>query len=362
MAENLMMSTSVPGSFLRDYWYVGAWSDEVTEKPLARTLLGESLVFYRKPDGNVVALEDRCAHRRLPLSMGTVIGDTIRCAYHGLVYDPAGKCIKIPGQDGVPALARVRSYPVVERNAFVSVWMGDPAAADESAAISFPRLGDPGWGHSKVRLAVRAHYLLIIDNLLDLSHVAYVHNSTIGNAPVAENAVVKTSAANGTVRITREMVNVPAARTYSEFGPYKGLFDRWQFSEYMPPGYFLINNGCAAPNSANGDDRRLHGPGEWGFQVYHCITPQDERHTHQFWAIAYANATIAPADRAEFNRQHHQVISEDVAIYEAQQGALDASGNGLCAEDVRSSIVIQADAGLLQARRMIARLRAVARI
>jgi phenylpropionate dioxygenase-like ring-hydroxylating dioxygenase large terminal subunit len=356
-----MMSTSVPGDFLRDYWYVGAWSDEVNNKPLARTLLGDSIMFYRKPDGKVVALEDRCAHRRLPLSMGTVMGDTIQCAYHGLVYDAAGKCIKIPGQDSVPAGVRVRSYPVIERNQFVSVWMGDPAKAAESAAMSFPRLGDPGWAHSKVRLEVGANYLLIIDNLLDLSHVAYVHNSTIGNAPVAENAAVKTTAGNGTVRITREMVNVPAARTYAEFGPYKGLFDRWQLSEYTPPGYFLINNGCAAPNSA-GDESRLNGPGEWGFQVYHCITPQDARRTHQFWAIAYDNATVAPADRPEFNRQHHQVIAEDVAIYEAQQRALDASGDGVCADDVRSSILIHADAGLLQARRMIARLREGARI
>jgi phenylpropionate dioxygenase-like ring-hydroxylating dioxygenase large terminal subunit len=99
-----------------------------------------------------------------------------------------------------------------------------------------------------------------------------------------------------------------------------------------------------------------------GFPVYHCMTPQDARHTHQFWAIAYDSATVAPADRPEFNRQHHQVIAEDVAIYEAQQHALDASGDGVCADDVRSSILIHADAGLLQARRMIARLREGARI
>src|SRR6202047_1168385 len=315
--EAMIISTAAPGSFLRDHWCVGAWSDEVSEKPLARTLLGEGIVFYRNASGKVVALEDRCAHRRLPLSMGIVIGDTIQCGYHGLVYDCAGKCIKIPGQEGVPAGIGVRCYPVAEHHQFVSVWMGDPALADESAAIGFPRLGDPGWAHSKVRLEVGANFLLIIDNLLDLSHVAYVHNSTIGNRPLAENA---------------------------------------------PPGYFLINNGCAAPNSGADDDSRLAGPGEWGFQVYHCITPQDERRTHQFWAIAYDNATVAAKDRPEFNRQHHHVIAEDVAIYEAQQRALDDSGNGVCAEDIRSSVVIPADAGLLHARRMIARLRDEARI
>jgi phenylpropionate dioxygenase-like ring-hydroxylating dioxygenase large terminal subunit len=344
--------------FLRDHWYVGAWSDEVGLTPLARTLLGEPIVLFRKGDGRIVALEDRCAHRRLPLSMGRVIGDTIQCGYHGLVYDGTGTCIGIPGQQGIPASARVRSYPVVERNQFVSLWMGDPELADGTAAISFPRLADPGGAFSKVRLAVAANYLLIVDNLLDLSHVAYVHNSTIGNAPVAESATVKTTAAGGKVRITREMVNVPAARTYAEFGPYQGSFDRWQLSEYTPPGYFLINNGCAAANSGIGEDRRLAGPGEWGFQVYHCITPQDERRTHQFWAIAYDKTTVAAEQRAKFNRQHHHVIGEDVAIYEAQQRALDGDREGASAQDVRSAAVIRADAGLIHARRIINQLRA----
>jgi phenylpropionate dioxygenase-like ring-hydroxylating dioxygenase large terminal subunit len=149
------MRTAKPGMFLRDDWYVGAWSDEVSGKPLARTILGDPIVLYRKADGKVVALEDRCAHRRLPLSMGTVIGDTIQCAYHGLVYDCAGRCIKIPGQDGVPGGARIRFYPVVEQNQFVSIWMGDPAQADESAAVSFPRLADARCAHSAMAFAPR---------------------------------------------------------------------------------------------------------------------------------------------------------------------------------------------------------------
>jgi phenylpropionate dioxygenase-like ring-hydroxylating dioxygenase large terminal subunit len=220
--------------FLRDHWYVAAWSDEVGRDPIARTLLGEDIVLFRKLDGSVVALEDRCAHRRLPLSAGRVIGDTLQCGYHGLVYDERGHCISIPGQDARPGCG-VRHYPVVERDQFVSVWMGDAERADPSHAISFPKLSDPGWGVTKVRLTLRGNYLLVVDNLLDLSHVAYVHNTTIGNAAVAEQAEVKFSRSGNTVRVTRDMRAVPAARTYAEFGPHQGIFDRWQLSEFYPP-------------------------------------------------------------------------------------------------------------------------------
>ena len=338
--------------FLQDHWYVAAWSDEVTRKPLARTLLNENVVLFRKEDGTAIALEDRCAHRRLPLSVGNVIGDTIQCGYHGLVYDCAGLCIKVPGQSKNRAF-RVRSFPLVERDQFVSIWLGDPQSADESKVVSFPRLSDPNWAFSKVRLGVKANYLLIVDNLLDLSHVAYVHNSTIGNTAVAEDAQVKTQRLGDKVRITREMVNVPAPPTYAEFGRHKELFDRWQLSEYMPPGYFLINNGSAAANSGNGNDRRLETPGEWGFQVYHCITPETERRTHQFWAIAYHKDAVKAADRQEFNRQHHNVIAEDVGIYQAQQRALESDLRGASPEDVQSTAIIDADRGLIQARKII---------
>jgi phenylpropionate dioxygenase-like ring-hydroxylating dioxygenase large terminal subunit len=340
--------------YLRNHWYVAAWHDEVGQALLARTILGQSLVLFRTRDGTPFALEDRCAHRRLPLSAGRLVGDMIECRYHGLVYDCSGLCTKVPGQV-VPAGTRVKSYPVVERHKFIYVWMGDPAQADEAKIVSFPRLSDPSWGITKTRLHVKANYLLIIDNLLDLSHVAYVHNSTIGNAPVAEDAEVITERSEDTVRITREMINVPAARTYAEFGRHKGNFDRWQVSEFRPPSYFFINNGSAATGTPTGK-ARLDGPGEWGFQVYHGITPETEKTTHQFWVIAHELVAVPEAGREEFYRQCHQVIGEDLEIYEAQQRSLDADLHGASAEDVHSTIAIHADKGLIQARRTIEKM------
>jgi len=343
--------------FLRDHWYVAAFDDEVGRTPLARTILGDDLLLFRKQDGTAVALENRCAHRRLPLSAGRLIGDTIECGYHGLVYDCSGRCIKIPGQDHAPDGTVVTAYPVIERHRFVYVWMGAPEAADPASIISFPRLSDPDSGVTKVRLHIKANHLLVLDNLLDLSHIAYVHNSTIGNAAVAEQAGVKTRRDGSDVRVTREMNGVPAPRTYAEFGPNQGVFDRWQLSEFRPPGYYWINNGSASCGwRAPGNRDRIETQGQWGFEVYHGITPETATTTHQFWTLAHALDMVPAAARPEFYRQCHHVVYEDLAIYQAQQHSLDTDPRGASADEVGSRIAIDADRALLQARQIMREL------
>src|SRR5271154_645098 len=110
--------------FIRNSWYVAAIPNEVGATPLARTILGDPVVMFRKKDGKVVALRDRCAHRMLPLSLGKVSGDEIQCAYHGFVYDCTGKCVHVPGLKHVPSIAKVQTYPVIERHGYVWIWMG----------------------------------------------------------------------------------------------------------------------------------------------------------------------------------------------------------------------------------------------
>ena len=345
------------GRYLRNHWYVAAWSDELGKKDLlAVIMLNEDIVLYRKKDGTPVALENRCIHRRLPLSEGKRLGDDLMCGYHGLVYDCTGKCLKIPGQERVPAGASVKAYPVVERHAFIYVWMGDPADADESEIVDFPRLSDPDWGVTKVHLHIKSNYLLLIDNLLDLSHVAYLHGTTIGNAPVAEDADVIHERIGDVMRVTREMIDVPAARTYADFGAHKGNFDRWQLAEWRAPAYFLINNGSEAAGLREPGQERVFDRGEWGFQVYHGITPETDRSTNQFWVVCYEKSVVPPKSRKEFHRQCHQVIREDVGMYEAQQEMIDSDPKGATPENVGSRVTISFDQGLNQARRIIDRM------
>jgi len=132
--------------FLKNAWYVGAWDTEVgRQNLLRRTLLNEPVVFYRTEDGTPVALEDKCAHRHAPLSEGKLVGDMIQCPYHGLEYNADGDCVRVPGQSNVPPGCRVRSYPVVERNHWIWLWMGDPALANPDDIEDFHWMDAPGW-------------------------------------------------------------------------------------------------------------------------------------------------------------------------------------------------------------------------
>jgi hypothetical protein len=152
------------------------------------------------------------------------------------------------------------------------------------------------------------------------------------------------------------MNSVPAARTYAQFGPHQGIFDRWQLSEFYAPGYFLINNGSGRCGWRSEATDRIHTQGEWGFQVYHGITPETAHSTHQFWALAHEWSAVPPEGRSEFYAQAQQVVQEDLVVYEAQQRSLDTDLRGASAENVHSTVAIDADRGLLHARQIVREL------
>jgi len=197
--------------FLRNAWYVAAWDHEVTaDALLGRILLDEPVVLYRTRDRRVVALEDRCCHRHYPLHKGTLTQDCIQCRYHGFTYDGSGRCVRVPGQSNVPEAARVKSYPVVERYRWVWVWMGDPARADESKIVDFHWLDHPEWRAKGTTFHVKSNYELILENLLDLTHLTFLHGGTIGTYATAENAEVSTRATDHDVTVTRWIIDSPA--------------------------------------------------------------------------------------------------------------------------------------------------------
>src|SRR5262245_23096571 len=101
--------------FLRDQWYVAAMSAEVTDAPLGRTICNEPIVLFRPSSGGIAALEDRCPHRKAPLSLGRMCDGHIECAYHGIQFDGGGVCRLIPSQHAIPRGLTARSYPVVDR-------------------------------------------------------------------------------------------------------------------------------------------------------------------------------------------------------------------------------------------------------
>jgi len=169
--------------FLKNAWYCAGWDYMVTQGKqsiVARKLAGERVVLYRKPSGEVVALEDRCVHRQAALSLGQKEGDSLRCMYHGLKFAPSGQCTEIPGQATIPERACVRSFPVVEKDNWIWVWLGEPAKADPALIPFAVGPGDPEWSIKTSHMHVEANYRLEIANLADLTHLAWVHQKSLG--------------------------------------------------------------------------------------------------------------------------------------------------------------------------------------
>ena len=329
--------------YLRNAWYVAAWSREVGREPLARTLLDEPIVFYRTQDGAPVALQDRCCHRHLPLSLGELIGDELQCGYHGLRFDAAGACVAVPGQSAIPPGGRVRSYPVVEKFGWVWIWMGDPACADDSLIPNWWWADHPEWACARPdSLHIACNYRLITDNVLDVTHLSYVHASSIGSAAIAEFPV-ETEREDGLVRMTRWILDRPPPPMYKAAGGFTGNVDRWQIVEHVPPCFSVNDAGCAEVGSGAPQGNRSQGI---DLKALSAPTPETERTTHYFFAFVRAFGLDDPVLDKVFEEDFVDVFREDVVVLEAQQRMMEMKPDA-------PRIDINVDAAPLAARRML---------
>ncbi|MGH7717114.1 MAG: Rieske 2Fe-2S domain-containing protein, partial [Vulcanimicrobiaceae bacterium] len=316
--------------YLRNAWYVAMWSQNLAPGHLEpRTILGESLVFFRDAAGAVAALRDRCAHRFAPLSKGKLLGDRVQCGYHGLEFDRSGACVHNPhGRQNVPPQARVDSYPVAERNSLIWVWMGeqpaDPATIADFSILDLTPQTDVA---KRDWIRVRANYQLVNDNLLDLSHTSYLHDGILGNAEMVDSEI--------TVEQEGDVVTVGRA---SEGTPIPGLFeimwphenkrvDKWNSIRWTPPCNMLLYSGVCLP----GEDRRT-GTGYYGL---HFLTPETERTTHYHFTAARWNVlTQGAAANSEIREKlstgrRFAFAEQDAPMIEGQQRSLDESDEQL---------------------------------
>ena len=320
--------------FLRNAWYVAAWDREVGSKPLARTFLGEPVVLYRTGRGEPVGLEDRCCHRQLPLSMGKVEERGLRCGYHGLLFSQDGKCIEIPGQESIPPQARVRSYPLIEKYNWVWIWMGEPAKADPALIPDWWWADHAEWAFTKPdMIPVKCNYQLIADNVLDVTHLAYVHASSIG-APSITEFPGTVEREERLVRFTRWIRDRPPPPMYREAGAFPGNVDRWQIVEHVPPCFTVNFAGCKDAS------RRID------LMALSAPTPETEKTTHYFFGFVRNYSINDENAERMFSDGMVRVFNEDIPILEAQQRALDANP-GATRVDIRN------DAAPLAARRML---------
>ena len=318
--------------FLRNSWYVAAWDREVSRRLLARTFLGEAVVLFRKENGEPVALEDRCCHRQLPLSMGKLEGDDLRCGYHGLLFDSKGHCIQIPGQASVPPQAKVRAYPLIEKFNWLWIWMGDPARADSALVPNWWWADHQEWAFTRPEMIrVNCNYQLIADNVLDVTHLAYVHAASIG-APSITEFPGKVEREERLVRFTRWIRDRPPPPMYQEAGGFAGNVDRWQIVEHVPPCFSVNFAGCSD------SEKRID------LMALSAPTPETEKTTHYFFGFVRNFGLNDPEKERLFSEGMVKVFNEDIPVLEAQQRNLDAS---------RTRVDIGVDAAPLAARRML---------
>ena len=341
--------------FQRNAWYVAAWDHEVAaDKPLGRVILGEPVVLYRRRDGGAVALEDRCCHRHYPLHKGTVVDDCIQCHYHGLTFDDSGKCVRVPGQALIPETARVKRYPVAERHRWVWVWMGDPALADESGITDFHWMNDPQWRAKGAVYHVKGAYELVIENLLDLTHLSFVHQSTIGNQATAEQAEVTTRRTDHDVTVARWMIDTPPPPTYVKAGGFKGNVDRWQFINFTPPCFVRLDVGALdtgrgaalKKTAAFAAEGQLDGGIE--MRNMNAITPETATSCHYFWAQAHNFLLDQPQVTDMLFQQIDLAFRQDWEVFENQQRWIDLDPQA-------PRVDVNGDAGQIQALRLLRR-------
>lgn len=335
-----------PG-FIRNSWYVAAWSDEVDEQALfPRTLLGQPILLFRDSAGQIVAFHDQCCHRAAPLSLGRKEGNCIRCQYHGMKFDTSGKCVEIPGQDIIPEQARVRTYPVVERDRFIWIWMGDPEKADATRILDFFWHEHAEWRLRPGYIHYQANYQLVVDNLLDFSHLSFVHPMTLGTTASAETRSEVTRIDEG-LKITRWDYDSEMSPNHKRVAGFAGKVDRWQIYEWHPPGFLRMDAGSAPVGSGAPEGRRV--PESIQFRHTSVQTPETESTTHYFFCQARNFKLDDEAMTDAIFADVQKAFGEDRAVIEAQQRILNMNPHF-------KPTATMHDKGLNQARHLIQRL------
>jgi vanillate O-demethylase monooxygenase subunit len=309
--------------FLKNAWYVAAWDHELVDGTLlARTILGQPLVLY-KGESRIVALDNRCAHRGAKLSRGRLEGDCLRCMYHGLKFDSTGKCVQIPGQEKIPEKLYVRSYPVEERGHLIWIWMGDPARADANDIIDIPYLTDPDWRGLPGYLHYDANYLLIVDNLADFSHLAFVHTNSLGGSEeyAFKTKPVEIERLENGFRVERWHKNSQPPPYHRRVVPGNELVNRQNIGTMYVPGVFFLETAFS-PASDESDSKSLKR-----YRNCQFFTPETPTSTHFFWNYLHDYNIDDGNTTLSLYNSMVEGFMEDKVIIEDQQYQLDQDPN-----------------------------------
>jgi phenylpropionate dioxygenase-like ring-hydroxylating dioxygenase large terminal subunit len=340
-------------TFLRNTWYVAMWATDLEiGQVVQRTILGEPIAIYRKSDGTVAAITDQCAHRFAPLSQGTVCGDRLQCPYHGLQYGPDGACELNPhGSGRITPQLHLRAYPLVERHTLLWIWMGDAEPTPDTIP-DFSHLDEdaPGIVSKRDWMIIDVDYRLMADNLLDLSHVNFLHEGLLGHAGLVDAEVEIREEVEPTgvisLSVTRTSHDVAPPHLFDLMYRNDGApVDMWAEMRWNAPGHLRNHAGITPPGADREDGLIVIGS--------HLLTPIDERRMAYHIAAVQLGAA-APVDDAEvaetLSRLRRFAFEEqDRPMVEAQQRAYDRAGGS----DAIKPVMLSIDRGPLRARQIL---------
>lgn len=335
-------------TFPLNTWYVVATPEEVTDKPLARTVCNLNLVFYRNEDNEAVALEDFCPHRGAPLSLGYVEDGKLVCGYHGLKMGGEGKTVSMPNQR-VEKFPCITAYPLEERHGFIWLWPGDKDKIDYDLIPDLVWSGNKDWAYDGGLFHIECDYRLMIDNLMDLTHETYVHASSIGQKEIDE-APVNTKTTGQEVVTSRFMGGVYAPPFWQMALRANNLaddvlVDRWQICKFNLPSHVMIEVGVAHQGHGGYD-----APAEFkaGSIVTDFITPATDTSILYFWGMA---RNFKPEDEtltANIKEGQGKIFTEDLEMLEKQQINLTRNPD-------KRVLKLDIDSGGVMSRRLIER-------
>ena len=300
-------------TFLLNSWYSAAWSNELLDQPLGRTLLELPVLLYRDPSGKAVAIGNRCPHRFAPLDRGRLIDGAIECAYHGMRFDTSGACILIPSEDGrIAANMRVPAYSTEERDGVIWIWLGDRTPDRSLIPDLSDRLSSPAFCHVTGSMLVRANYELLADNLIDPSHGQFLHGALLKRDGFFD-VPHQIRQEGTTISSERVIPNVEAPAAYAQYLPDPSARVDWfTRAQWDPPGIFRLDNGVTPAGKSRDEGVRRCG--------VHLLTPETETSTHYFYA-AVRNYLLGDAKVDEASRvwQHTVFDEQDRPMLEAIQ-------------------------------------------
>ena len=328
--------------YVLNSWYVIAFSHEVTsEKPLARRCCDDPIVLYRTSQGQAVALHDRCTHRGVPLSFGKVVGDALECVYHGAQFGASGQCIRIPSQETIPSAACVQSYPLIERGGFIWLWRGDAARADAALLPDHHALGlgREGWSSKPYFvLEIKSNYSMLFENLLDTSHISFLHGTALDSGRMATASFRSESDASSVKLIRTLKGDIANPNNAKQYGLKPGMtFDRELTSAALLPNMHIIRNVFTFPDNPN-------APEHIRINVM-PITPAGPGLHYHFLTMTASYPEEHPPQLIEAMRT---VLNQDKVVLEATQALFDELGPDA------PEFSVKADEGALKGRRTLA--------